>query len=208
MQVVLLVRHAEADVDPKRLTGRAPGFGLSDTGRRQAESLGDRLRPVRLAAIYSSPIQRCRETAEEVAAGRKLSLRMSEDLQEVDFGSWQGRTYASLLRTKLWKTVQHVPSGAAFPQGESIRELQRRGVDAVEHIRAAHRGTVAAFSHADVIKVIAAHYLGLHLDLFQRIVIPTASVTAIGFGDGFPRVLRVGDTGDYSELVPRRRRRP
>lgn len=206
--VVLLIRHAQADAPHDRLAGRRSGVHLSERGREQAQALARRLEAVRLGAVYSSPLERCRETAEAVARGRRTAVRVDEGVGEVDFGRWQGRTYTSLRRTKLWGRVQHVPSQAVFPEGESVRALQGRGVEAVERIRAAHRrGVVAVVSHADTIKAITAHYLGLHLDLFQRLVVPTASVTAVGFGDEFPRVLRMGDTGSYDELVALTRRR-
>ncbi len=209
-QVVLLIRHARADAPHDRLAGRRPGVHLSERGREEARALAERLRDVRLTAVYSSPLERCRETAGAVVDGRRTEVRVAEGVGEVRFGRWEGRTYKSLRRTKLWGLVQRLPSQATFPEGESVRELQARAVEAVEEIRAAHRrGAVAVFSHADTIKTLAAHYLGLHLDLFQRIVIPTASVTAIGFGDEFPRILRMGDTGRYDDLAgfTRRRRR-
>lgn len=207
-QLVFLIRHAQADYRPGRLAGRTPGVHLSDQGTREAERLAERLRRVSLTGIYSSPLERCMETAETVAAGRRLEVRVEEGLLEVDFGSWQGRPYKTLARTGMWHTVQHVPSQARFPGGETILELQRRGVEALEAIRARHRrGRIAVVSHADMIKAVAAHYLGLHVDLFQRLAVDTASVTVIAFGDGFPRVLRVSDTGDYDAFAAPRRRR-
>jgi probable phosphoglycerate mutase len=94
------------------------------------------------------------------------------------------------MKTKLWRTVQLVPSQATFPGGESLLDLQRRGIESVEAIRRSHkRGIVAAVSHADMIKAIVAHYLGMHMDLFQRIHVETASVTAIGFFGPFARTM-------------------
>lgn len=207
-RLVLLLRHGQADFDHGRLAGRTPGVHLSERGREEARALAQRLRPVRLSAIYSSPLERCVQTAEAVAEGRRLDVQIEEGVKEVDFGSWQGRPYKALSRTKVWRQVQLVPSQAAFPDGESVRDLQDRCVDAIERIRTHHgNGIVAVASHADAIKVMTAHYLGMHLDLFQRLVIPTASVTAIAFSDGFPRILRVGDTGSFEEFAPRRRRR-
>jgi probable phosphoglycerate mutase len=104
--------------------------------------------------------------------------------------------------------VQLTPSQAVFPGGESIRQMQQRGIDTVEAIEKRHRGgTIAIVSHADMIKAITAHYMGLHLDMFQRIVVTPASVTVIAFGDGFPRVLRVSDTGEYDDFRPVKRKR-
>jgi probable phosphoglycerate mutase len=202
--LVLLIRHATAEYKPGRLYGRTPGVHLSAHGRDEAKRLGERLEVVRLNAVYSSPLERCVETAEAITNGRRFELRTDEKLGEVLYGSWQGRTFRSLVKTPLWRTVQLFPSQARFPGGgESILELQRRGVEAVDEIRARHRrGVVAVVSHADMIKVILAHYLGLHLDLFQRLNVDTASVSAIAFGAGFPRVLRMSDTGNYESLNP------
>lgn len=210
-QVLLLVRHAQTNYHPDRLAGWTPGVGLSEDGRRQAKATAERLAPVRLAAVYSSPLERTRETAEYIVAGRKgLELRIDEDLGEVRYGSWQGRPYKVLAKTELWKQVQRVPSQVTFPGGESIRDLQHRAVGAAERIRKAHsRGVVAIVSHADTIKVIALHYLGLHLDALQRLLIGHASVTAFAFDErGFPRCLRLADTGSFEELAPRPKPRP
>lgn len=202
-QIFLFVRHAQTNFHQGRLAGWTPGVGLSDEGKRQAEDLARRLAGVPLTAVYSSPLQRCRETAEIACRGRKVDVRAEEGVAEVKYGSWQGKPYKTLARTELWKTIQLVPSQAVFPGGESVLDLQRRAVDAVEGMRGRHkRGIVAVFSHADTIKAVAAHYLGLHLDLFQRIVIGNASVTAFAFGRGFPRLLRLSDTGSYAEFVP------
>lgn len=203
MPVVLLIRHATAEYKPGRLYGWTPGVHLSAQGRDEAKRLAERLDVVRLSAVYSSPLERCLETAETINEGRRLDIEVVEKLGEVRYGSWQGRTYRSLVKTPLWRTVQLVPSQATFPGGESLLELQRRGVEAIEEISRRHRrGVVAAVSHADMIKAILAHYLGLHLDLFQRISVDPASLSAIAFGNGFPRVLRMGDTGSYESLSP------
>jgi probable phosphomutase (TIGR03848 family) len=205
MPLVLLIRHATAEYKPGRLYGWTPGVHLSAHGRDEAKRLGERLEAVRFKALYSSPLERCLETAEIVTERRALPVEVLDELGEVRYGSWQGKTFRSLMKTKLWRTVQLVPSQARFPGpgGESLLELQTRGVRAVETIRARHaRGVVGVFSHADMIKAIVAHYLGLHLDLFQRIHVDTASVTAIAFYNGFPRVLRVSDTGNYESFNP------
>jgi probable phosphoglycerate mutase len=206
-QLVLLIRHGTAEYKPGRLYGWTPGVHLSAHGRDEAKRLAERLEPVRLKALYSSPLERCVETAEAIAEGRRLDIRVEERLGEVRYGSWQGRTFRSLVKTPLWRTVQMVPSQARFPGpgGESLLELQRRGVEGIEDIRRKHRrAVVGVVSHADMIKAVLAHYLGLHLDLFQRISVDTASVSAIAFFNTFPRVLRVSDTGNYESFnLPR-----
>ncbi len=203
MLTVLLIRHGRAEYKPGHLYGWTPGVRLSADGREEVKRLAERLEVVRLNAVYSSPLERCAETAEAIVAGRRIEISTMEGLGEVRYGKWQGKSYKTLMKTKLWRTVQLVPSQATFPGGESLLDLQRRGIESVEAIRRSHkRGIVAAVSHADMIKAIVAHYLGMHMDLFQRIHVETASVTAIGFFGPFPRVLRIGDTGSYDVLQP------
>jgi probable phosphoglycerate mutase len=175
---------------------------LGDQGLREARALAERLAPLEIHAIYSSPLERCMETAAVVAEPRGLKVETVEDLGEVRFGDWTGKELQELARTDLWRVVQSHPSGARFPDGESILEMQTRAVLACERLRAAHPdGTVAVCSHADVIKAIVAHYLGMHLDLFQRLVVGTASVTALGFGP-VPYLIRLNGSGDVRDLAP------
>jgi probable phosphomutase (TIGR03848 family) len=203
VQIVLLIRHGRAEYKPGHLYGWTPGVHLSAEGRDEVKRLAERLNALKLKALYSSPLERCLETAEAIAEGRRVTVETVEELGEVRYGKWQGKSFRSLVKTPLWRTVQLVPSQATFPGGESLLELQRRGVEAVEKIRTAHRsGVIAVVSHADMIKAITAHYLGLHLDLFQRINVDTASVTALSFFGAFPRLLRIGDTGNYEALQP------
>src|SRR4029450_5788049 len=148
--------------------------------------------------------ERCQETAAVVAEAKGLKVETLEDMGEVHYGDWTGRTLKELAREPLWKVVQTTPSAARFPEGESLFETQARAVLAVERLREAHpRQTVAVCSHADVIKALACHYLGMHLDLFQRVVVSPASVTAIAFGPA-PYLVRLNDVGGNADLVPPR----
>ncbi len=172
MKRLLLLRHATTEHTGKRLTGWTPGVHLGSKGVREASALAERLAPVEIQAIYSSPLERCQETAAAVAERQGLEVSIVEDLGEVRFGDWTGKELGELAKTDLWRTVQFHPSGARFPGGESILEMQTRAVLACERLRADHPGeTVAVCSHADVIKAVVAHYLGMHLDLFQRLVV-------------------------------------
>ncbi|HEV8572326.1 MAG TPA: histidine phosphatase family protein [Actinomycetota bacterium] len=207
MAVLLLIRHAVTDATGKRLYGRAPGFHLSERGREQAGRLAGRLRDLPIAAVYSSPLERCVETAQPVADSRGLAITTVPDLSEVDAGRWTGRTFTVLRRSAGWRRV-HEDSAAPFPDGESLSAVQRRVVSALEGIAADHRpDLVAVFSHGDPIRVALAHFAGIHLDLFRRLEVAAASVSAVSVGGGPPRLLRVGDTGDFTDLVPRRRTR-
>src|ERR671910_108690 len=211
MRLLLLLRHAVTEHTGGRLSGWMPGLHLSEEGRRQAEGLAGRLGPVAVDALYASPLERCQETAAVVAGAKGLKIETLEEVGGVPYGDWTGRTLKELAREPLWKVVQATPSAARFPQGESLYELQARAVEAIERLRAAHpEQTVAVCSHADVIKAITCHYLGMHLDLFQRVVVSPASVTAIAFGP-VPYLVRLNDTGSNGDLAPpkkaRRRRR-
>jgi probable phosphomutase (TIGR03848 family) len=207
MAVLLLIRHAVTEATGKRLYGRAPGFPLSERGREQADRLAERLRDVRIAAIYSSPLERCLETARPVAEPRGLDVTTIQDLTELNAGRWTGRTFAVLRRTAQWRRV-HEDSAAPFPDGESLAAVQRRVVAALEGIAARHRrDLVGVFSHGDPIRVALAHFAGIHLDLFRRLEVAAASVSVVSVGDGPPRLLRLNDTGDLSDLAPRRRTR-
>ncbi|MDP9225997.1 MAG: histidine phosphatase family protein [Actinomycetota bacterium] len=192
MTVFLLVRHAVTSHTGQKLTGWAPGVHLSDDGRSQAEAVAERLAGAPIRAIYSSPIDRTLETAHAIAARHRLDVQVSDAVGEVQFGNWTNRSLKSLARTKLWVQVQRFPSAARFPQGETLREVQARALAELERIQLLHpKQMVCVVSHADVIKLVAAHYLGVHIDLFQRIAIGPASVTAIAVGAEGPMVLSV-----------------
>ena len=204
--LLLLVRHALTDTAGKRLTGWAEGVPLNERGRHQAERLAERLEPLRIGAIYSSSLERCVETATPLAQAKGLEVRSVPSLRDVHYGDWTGRSIAPLRRTKLWSKLVTSPGDARFPGGEALRETQARIVGELEEIVQRHpRSAVAVFSHADPIKLALAHYVGMHIDLFNRIVVHPASVSAVLAGDGMPRVLKMNDTGDLSDLLPPRR---
>jgi probable phosphomutase (TIGR03848 family) len=184
------VRHGLTSHTGHKLSGWLPGIHLSDEGREQAKALAERLEKVPFRAIYSSPIERTRETAEAIAERHNLDVEIVPELGEVHYGKWTNRSFKTLVRTKLWATLQRFPSAAHFPDGETLRAVQSRAVDEIEKLRAGHpKRVVCCVSHADVIKLVAAHYLGLHIDFFQRIAIAPASVTIIAVTDDGPRVI-------------------
>ena len=214
MALVLLIRHATTEATGRILTGWEPGHPLDENGRAQAEALGERLSGLRIAAVYSSPLERCVETARAVAAPHALEVRVEQDLGEVRYGDWTGRPLRQLARTKLWRELLRAPSLTRFPNGETLEEVQARAVALVGEIARRHRRrTVAVASHADVIRLLLAHYSGVHTDLFQRTAVSPASVSAVVLEGGTPRVLRVNDTGTVADLTvdrpgPRPRPRP
>lgn len=204
MTLLLLIRHGANDWVHGRLAGRIPGVRLNDEGRRQAQALAARLAPLPLDAIYASPLDRTVETAQAVAGPRGMTLRLVEGLQEVDYGEWQGAELKELYKHELWPGVQHYPSGTRFPGGETLGEAQVRMVAALDALRARHpKGVVAVVSHADIIKLAVAYYIGMHLDLFQRLEVSTCSVTALAFTKMGPRLLAYNDTGSLEHLKPK-----
>lgn len=196
--LVLLVRHGQTATTGKVLPGRAAGLHLADTGKEQAQRAADRIGFLgRVDAVYASPLERTRETAAPIARARGLRTRTAKGLLECDFGEWTGKRLADLRRKPEWRTVQSQPSGFRFPGGESFAEMQQRIWNELERLVAAHRGgTVVAVSHADPIKAAVAMATGVHLDLFQRIVISPCSITPLLFTASGPIVLAVNSTGD------------
>lgn len=190
MMNLLLIRHAVNDWVGERLAGWTPGVHLNNEGRAQAAALAQRLETVPLAAVYSSPLERTLETAHPLAQAHGLTVQVREGLGEAQYGDWTGRALEELKDEALWPVIQVYPGGVRFPGGESMRETQARIVAELDAIRDAHPGqTVAVVSHSDPIKMAVAHYTGLALDLFQRIAISPASVTAFAFAQYGPRLI-------------------
>jgi probable phosphoglycerate mutase len=200
---LVLVRHAVTEQTGPMLTGRTPGVDLSEDGRKQASALADRLAALPVAVVYASPIERTAQTAAAVAERHGLTVHELPGALEADYGDWTGGKLADLAKTDLWKTVQRAPSRARFPGGESMTEMQARIVGCLEAVVADHPGEiVVVVSHADPIKAAIAHYTGLHLDQFQRIVVSPASVTAFQLSADGAALVKCNDTGDLDELRP------
>lgn len=194
----------------KRLYGRSEGISLSEEGREQAAALARRMAEVPLDALYSSPLDRCLETARPISEATGLEVELLEGVLEIDYGEWTGRPFTSLRRTKLWREFHGAtPSTPRFPGGETLAEAQRRAVTAIDGVVQRHpKQTIAVVTHGDVVALVVAHYAGVHVDLFQRLEVSPASVTAVGLGGGAPRIRRVNDTGTLRDLAqPKRPRR-
>ena len=210
MTTVLLVRHGRTTANGAGvLAGWTEGVGLDDAGREQVKALAGRLRPLPLAALVASPLQRCQETVEGLLAAREDSpdLHRDERVGEVRYGDWSGQELKALAEDPLWQVVQHHPSAVVFPGpgGESMAAMQQRAVAAVRewNSRLGPDALYVVVSHADVIKAVLADALGMHLDQFQRIVVDPASVSVVRYTSLRPFVLRVNDVGgDLSAVVP------
>ena len=206
---MILLRHGRSTANTAAtLAGRTPGVGLDETGMAQALALVDRLGALPIAAIVSSPLQRCQETIYRLARTLEIEPTLDPRLLEVDYGEWTGRPIAELLREPMWKVVQQHPSAAIFPGGEGLANVQARAVSAVrQHDReiAAQAGADRlwiACTHGDVIKSVLADALGTHLDGFQRIMTVPAAVSVIRYTEDRPFVFHMNDTGsDLSSLA-------
>jgi probable phosphomutase (TIGR03848 family) len=218
MATLILVRHGRSTSNTGgTLAGRLPGVRLDAAGEEQVGRIGERLAPVPIAALISSPLERCKQTAKAIAAAHPTKLRIASErgLTECDYGDWQGRLIKDLAKEPLWKTVQTQPSAAIFPGGESLVTMQSRAVAAVRRHDAAIEAELGAgavwvaVSHGDIIKSILADALGMHLDLFQRIHVDPASVSIISYTSTRPYVLASNThAGDLSWLRPQATKKP
>ena len=213
MSTILFVRHGLTDANTGGvLAGWTPGIHLAEKGREQVEALAGRLAALPLAAIVTSPLERCRETADALAANRDgLVPTIDERFGECRYGDWTGQELKKLTKEPLWRVVQAHPSAARFPGdgGESLAETQARAIAAVRdwNARLGDDATYLVVSHADVIKAVLADALGMHLDQFQRIVVDPASVSVVRYTQLRPFVLRVNDTGGrVDDLLPPKKR--
>jgi probable phosphomutase (TIGR03848 family) len=216
MPTLILVRHGRSTANTAGLlAGRMPGVTLDERGAAQAAALPARLEGVPLAAVVSSPLQRCQETVRPLLDARPgLRLHTEDGINECDYGDWTGRKLDELADEPLMEIVQAHPTAAAFPGGESMRAMQHRAAEAVRgwnrRIEDEH-GSDAVYlmcSHGDIIKSLAADALGLHLDQFQRISVEPCSVTVVRYTRTRPFLVRLGDTGDFASLIPRPDRAP
>ncbi|MFE3739188.1 histidine phosphatase family protein [Streptomyces sp. NPDC059096] len=211
MATLILVRHGRSTANTAGLlAGWTPGIALDERGAAQAAALPGRLGDIPLAAVVSSPLQRCRETLQPLLDARpELGIRTDDRIGECHYGDWSGRKLAELADEPLMQVVQQHPSAAVFPGGESMAAMRARAVEAVREWNARideEHGEDAVFlmcSHGDIIKAIVADALGMHLDLFQRIHVDPCSLTAVRYTRLRPFVLRLGDTGDLAGLAPR-----
>lgn len=204
MTTLVLVRHGLTKMTGPLLAGWTPELHLDERGQKQALAVAERLAPVPFAAIVSSPLDRCLETAGAIAEGREQQIQVDDRIGECHYGDWTGKALKDLAKEPMWKIVQQHPSAAVFPGGEPLRDTQNRAVAAVRdwNARLGADATWLACSHGDVIKAIVADALGLHLDQFQRITADPCSVTVITYTETRPFVVRLNDTGSLAGLVP------
>jgi len=204
MPLLLLIRHGENDyVKTGKMAGHIPGVHLNERGQKQAQALGEALKDVPIKAIYSSSLERAMETAEPIATSHNLQITQAPDLMDAKVGKWEGKSLKVLRLTNAWKVVQHSPSRFQFPEGESFVDLQTRLVNVLEGIVKKYnkpKDIVAVVFHADPIKLVVSHFLGLPLDHFQRLSCDTGSLTAIYAGEMGANLLKLNQRPPFDFL--------
>ena len=189
---IWLIRHAAHSEVGERLSGRTPGIPLSAAGERQADMLARRLGRQAFAAIQASPVVRAERTATAIAGDRPVTVVPA--LEEIDFGAWAGRSFAELETDPGWRSWNASRGGARAPGGEAMAEAQARAVAHVDAAAGEHPGgDVAMVSHADVIRAVIAHYIGLSLDNILRFDIDPASVSRLAVGGWGGRLLALNE---------------
>jgi probable phosphoglycerate mutase len=184
MTTFFLIRHALCDAVGHRIAGRAPGHPLNAAGRAQASRLPDRLPLDHLDAIYSSPLARAVETAEPLAYRSRLTVTPRDDLNEIDFGAWTGKSLQELDELREWRRWNSERSRARAPGGESMLEVQSRIVRALAQISHAHPGgDCAVITHCDVIRAALVFYLDIALEEMLSFEVRPASVSVVRLTD-------------------------
>ena len=192
MATFLFIRHGENDYVKKGLmAGRLSGVHLNKKGYEQAHRLAEKLAGASVKAIYSSPLERALETSEPISQVLSLDVISRPGLIEIDVGDWQDQSLKRLSRLKLWKIVCSAPSRMQFPRGESFAEAQIRICNEIDILSKQHepKDLVICVSHADPIRLAVAYFLGLPLDLFQRLCVAPASITALEVRESGSRLL-------------------
>ncbi len=208
MTLLLLIRHGENEyVKTGKLAGHLPGVHLNERGQKQAAELAEALKMLPIKAVYSSPMERARETAAPLAAALGLEMTIRPGLIETNIGEWAGMELKALQKLPEWKIVQAAPSRFHFPNGESFAECQSRLVTEIESLAHAHKGNeiIACVSHADPLKLITAYYLGMPLDHFQRLGCDTASLTVIMLGEKGVMLAKLNQQPPFSFSMPERK---
>ena len=197
MARIVLLRHAHSVANEKNiLAGRTPCIALSKKGPAQAQNLINRLGSLDFDQISISPMERCHQTIAPwlKTCTKKPRIVTEVDLSEVDYGTWSGKSLASLRRKSLWKIVAEHPSQMVFPEGEGLLAMQERALRSFYRLNEVKgKKPRLLVSHGDVIKSIVAHCLGMHLDQFQKLIIEPASLTIIDTDEGVSRLVRFND---------------
>ena len=189
MALVILVRHGQTD---ENVSGRISGQGpvpLNARGQEQARLAAEVLAPLGITHIFSSPLVRARQTAEFLAERLQKSIEEIPDLREVGYGDWEGKTFNDMRTHPVAHQVFHDPINATFPNGESLLEVQQRGIQVIEWVRNTYpQGIVTVVSHGDVIRTALAHYLGMFFNEYRRLDLDNGAISVLELLDGWIRV--------------------
>ncbi len=189
MALVILVRHGQTD---ENVSGRISGQGpvpLNARGQEQARLAAEVLAPLGITHIFSSPLVRARQTAEFLAERLQKSIEEIPDLREVGYGDWEGKTFNEMRTHPVAHQVFHDPINATFPNGESLLEVQQRGIRVIEWVRNTYpQGIVTVVSHGDVIRTALAHYLGMPFNEYRRLDLDNGAISVLELFDGWIRV--------------------
>ena len=193
MTLFHLLRHGERETG-RVLVGRMPGIGLTTRGRAEIAAVAERLAGDGITAIYASPLQRTRESAEILGARLGLPIEFRDDLIELDFGDWTGATFDSIRADPRWEPWRTQRSLATIPGGESMRQVQRRAVEALLAISERHAdGSVVLVSHGDVIRAVLVFALGMPLDFYGRLEVGQGSISTLRLDAAGIRVLAINE---------------
>ncbi len=189
MALVILVRHGQTD---ENVSGRISGQGpvpLNARGQEQARLAAETLAPLGITHIFSSPLVRARQTAEFLAERLQKSIEEIPDLREVGYGDWEGKTFNEMRTHPVAHQVFHDPINATFPNGDSLLEVQQRGVQVIEWVRNMYpQGLMTVVSHGDVIRTVLAHYLGMPFNEYRRLDLDNGAISVLELFDGWIRV--------------------
>ena len=191
---IFLVRHAAHELLGRVLTGRMPGVRLGAEGREQAARLAGRLAQKPVRAVYTSPLERARETADPIAARLGLTAETLESLTDVEYGEWTGQAFEALDKDPRWASWNSAKAIYRPPGGEMLLDVQWRTVSSIERVVKAHPDEGAVLvSHCDVIKAALAYYLGLAIEGILRFEISPASISTVAVGAWGAKVLNVNE---------------
>lgn len=195
MATLYLVRHAAHDRVHDTLCGRMPGVTLGEAGRAQAARIAERLAGERIAAVWSSPLERARETAAPIAQKFNVPVQVSEALNEIDFGFWIGRRFDDLHDDMTWRSWNRARSATRPPGGEAFSAAQGRIVAFLKGLAARHpEAGVVAVSHCDLIRAALCAFLNCQsLDDFRLFEVAPASVTTLVLWGGGWKVLGLNE---------------
>jgi probable phosphoglycerate mutase len=192
MTTFALIRHANHALLGHTIVGRMPGVQLSAGGLEEADALARRLEGWPIQALYSSPLERARETSAPIADRLRIRVQIADELSEINYGEWTNRLLDDLRGLPEWQRFNLFRSGSRMPDGESMIEVQARMLRLIERLCSAHpEQMVALVSHGDVIKATLAYQLGVPVDLFQRIELSPASLSILRVEPYGPKVLLV-----------------